>query len=319
MLLQRFAVCLFPVAVAVLGAQVVFAQDYPYKPIRLITSSPGGSADYVARLIAAALSGPLGQHVIVDNRGSSLMGEIGANAAADAYTLILAGPTFWARPFFPPNLSWHPVRDFSPITLAAISPNILVVHPSLPVRSVKDLIALASAKPGKLNYGTGGAGSTPHLAAELFKSMARVDIVRINYKGGGPATIGLLSGEVQLMFATASSVTRHVKSGRLRALAITTAQPSELAPGLPTVAASGLPGFKSITIYGVFAPAKTPESLIKRLHQEIVQVVDQTDVKAKFLSAGVESVGSSPPQLAAEIESEMALLSRVIKDASIRN
>lgn len=168
-------------------------------------------------------------------------------------------------------------------------------------------------KPGELNYGTGGAGSTPHLAAELFKSMARVNIVRINYKGGGPATIALMGGEVQLMFATASSVIPHVKSGRLRALAVTSAQPTSLAPGLPTIAAAGLPGYESVTLYGVFAPAKTPAALIDRLNAVIVHAVNEPGAKEKFLAAGAEPIGSTATRLAAAIKSEMALLAKVVK------
>ena len=311
MLIRRLVASIFSVGLMVLGVGVASGQDYPNKPIRFVTSSAGGSADFVARLIAAGLSGPLGQQVIVDNRGSAVMGEIGAKAPADGYTLLLAGPTFWAAPFFRRNLSWDPVRDFSPITLAARAPNILVVHPSLPVKSVKDLAALASAKPGELNYATGGAGSTPHLAAELFKSMAGVNIVRINYKGGGPAVTALLSGEVPLMFATAGSVAPHVKSGRLRALAVTSAEPSAVFPDLPTVAASGLPGYESVTIYGVFAPIETPATIINRLNQEIVRAVKRPDVREKFLNSGVETIGSSPQRLATAIKSEMALLSKV--------
>lgn len=295
-----------------LAVAMASAQNYPNKPIRFVTSAVGGSADVVARLIAAQLSGSFGT-LVVDNRGSGLMGEIGAKAPPDGYTLLLAGPTFWAAPFFFHDLSWNPVRDFSPITLAASAPNILVVHPSLSVKSVKELIALASGKPGELNYGTGGAGSTPHLAAELFKSMARVNIVRINYKGGGPATIALMGGEVQLMFATASSVIPHIKSGRLKALAVTSAQPTSLAPRLPTIAAAGLTGYESVTLYGVFAPAKTPAALIDRLNAVIVRAVNEPDAKGRFLAAGAEPIGSTPARLAAAIKSEMALLAKVVK------
>jgi len=186
------------------------------------------------------------------------------------------------------------------------------------VKSVDDLIALARARPGELNYGSGGSGSSTHLAAELFKSMARVNIVRVPFKGNSPALNAMFAGEIQLMIVTAGTVAPHLKSGRLRALAVTSAQPSPLAPGLPTMAASGLPGYESIQIYGVFAPRKTDGAIVKRLNEEIVRVLGRTDVKEKFLASGVEPVGSTPQLLAATIKSEIARMGKVIKDAAIR-
>jgi tripartite-type tricarboxylate transporter receptor subunit TctC len=211
------------------------------------------------------------------------------------------------------------VRDFVPITWAAKAPNAVVVHPSLPVKSIGQLIALAKARPGELNYGSGGNGSSTHLAVELFKSMAGVDIVRVVFKGNAPAQNALFSGEVQLMIAPAGSLASHLNSARLRALAVTSAQPSPLLPGLPTMAASGLPGYESMQIYGVFAPAKTPASIVGRLNEEIVRVVQRPEVRDKFLAAGVEPVGSTPQELAATMKSEIVRIGKVIKDAGIRD
>jgi tripartite-type tricarboxylate transporter receptor subunit TctC len=215
------------------------------------------------------------------------------------------------------NVPYDPVQDFSPITLAVRSPNLILLHPSLPVKSVKELIALAKARPGALNDASAGAGSSTHIAAELFKAMTGVNIVRVPYKGTGPAVTALISGEVQLMFATAGSAAPHLKSVRLRALAVTSAEPSTLFPGLPAVAAT-VPGYEGVSILGIFAPAKTPAAIINFLHQAIVQVLNRADVKEKFFSIGVETVGSSPDEFAAKVKSEMNRLGRVIKDAGIR-
>ncbi|MBI4189464.1 MAG: tripartite tricarboxylate transporter substrate binding protein [Betaproteobacteria bacterium] len=312
----RFAVWMFSVGMMVLGAGVVSGQEFPNKPIRMVTSPPGGGADFASRLIAQGLSGPLGQQVIVDNRGGIIPMEIVSKAPPDGYTLLLSA-SLWLTPLLQ-NTPYDPVRDFSPITLVGNSPNVLVVHPSLPVKSVKELIALAKARPGELNYASGATGASTHLAAESFKSMAGVDIARIPYKGNGPALNALIGGQVQLMFATAGSVTPHLKSGRLKGLAVTSARPSALAPGLPAVTTSGLAGYESAAPYGIFAPAGTPATLINRLNQEIVRVLKQADVKDRFFNSGIEIVGSSPEGLAATVKSEMARSGKVIKDAGIR-
>jgi tripartite-type tricarboxylate transporter receptor subunit TctC len=311
-------VWMFSVGLLVLGAGFASSQSYPNKPIRIVTIEAGGGGDLAARLIAQGLSGSLGQQVLVDNRGGGVIAiEIVAKAPPDGYTLLLYGGTLWIGPLLQ-KVSWDPVRDFSPITLAVTFPNIVAVHPSMPVKSVKELTALAKARPGELNYGSGSIGASTHLAAELFKSMAGVNIVRVPYKGGGPATIALVTGEVQLMFATVGLVTPHVKSGRLRALAVTTAQPSALAPGLPTVAASGVPGYESASILGILAPAKTPEGIINRLNQEIVRALHRPEVKERLFSSGVETVGSSPVELAATMRAESAKWGKVVKEAGIR-
>ena len=294
-------------------------QVFPTKPIRLFTTEAGGGADFVARLVAQGLSSALGQPVIVENRGGGVVaGEIVAKAPPDGYTILLQGTAFLLAPFLRSSAPFDPVRDFAPITLADRSPNVLVVHPSLPIRSVKELIALAKARPGALNYASGSTGASPHLAAELFNSMAGVKIVRVNYRGTAPALNDLIAGEVQLMFATAGAGTPHVKSGRLKALAVTSAQPSALAPGLPTVAATGLPNYESVSLHVIFAPAKTPAPVINQLNQHMVRVLKTPETKERFLAVGVESVGSSPDELAATVKTEVTKWGKVIKEAGIK-
>jgi len=317
---SRYIAALLALGV-IAGAMAASGQDYPRKPIRLVTAEPGGGNDFAARLIVQGIGGSLGQPMIVDNRGGAggiIAADIAAKAQPDGYTLLLYANNIWIIPLLRSNTPFDVIRDFAPITWAAKSPNIMVVHPALPVKSVEDLIAHARARPGELNYGSGGTGSSTHLAVELLKSMARVNIVRVPFKGNAPALNALFAGEVHVMIATAGTVAPHLKSGRLRALAVTSAQPSPLAPGLPTMAASGLPGYESMQIYGVFAPNGTAAAILKRLNEALVRVLDRADVKEKFLAAGVEPVGSTPQQLAATIRSEIARMSKVIKDAGIR-
>jgi tripartite-type tricarboxylate transporter receptor subunit TctC len=317
MLRPRFVAWMFLAGMMVLGTRMVSGQNYPSKPIRIVTAAPGSGNDFAARLMAPGLTGSLGQQVIVDNRGIIAI-ETVAKAPPDGYTLLFYGTVLWLAPFLRDNVSYDPILDFSPVTWVTNSPNILVVHPSLPVKSVEALIALAKARPGELNYGSGSAGSTSHLAAELFKAMAGVNIVRIPYKGAAPALNDVIAGQVHLIFPSASSVMPHVKSGRLRALAVASAEPSALAPNLPTVAASGLPGYESASILGLFAPAGTPATIINRLNQEIERALNRAEVKQKLFNAGAEVVASSPERLAATVKSEMARLGKVIRDAGIR-
>ncbi len=296
-------------------------QNYPTKPIRLVTAEPGGGNDLSARLIVQGLGGSLGQAMIVDNRGGAggiIAADIVAKAQPDGYTLLLYANNIWIIPLLNSNAPFDVIRDFAPITWAAKSPNILVVHPALPVKSVSELISHVKARPGELNYGSGGTGSSTHLSVELLKSMTGINIVRVPFKGNGPAVNALFAGEVHMMIATAGSVTPHLKSGRLRALAVTSPQPSPLAPGLPAMAASGLPGYESMQIYGVFAPSKVPAAIVKRLNEEMVRVLGRADIKEKFLASGVEPVGGTPQQLAATIKSEIVRIGKVIKDAGIR-
>ena len=306
------------IALLVASAGLASGQNYPYKPIRIVIPGTGGGGDIMARLIANGLAGPLGQQVVVENRPTGIIpAEIVSKAQSDGYTLLLSGSGLWLAPFLYAKLPFDPVQDFSPITLAVRQPNILVVHPSI-ATTVAELIAVAKAKPGALNYASGSTGAANHLAAELFKAMAGVNIVRINYKGAAAGLTAVMAGEVQVMFVTAASALPHVKTGRLRALAVTTAQPSALFPGLPTLAASGLPGYESSSVYGIFAPAGTPRAIIGRLNREIVAVLKGPEATRRLSGMGAEAVGSSPRQLAAFVKADMAASGKLIRNAGIR-
>ena len=297
-----------------------YAQAFPVRPVRIVVPGTGGSADSVARLVAQGLSGRLGQQVIVDNRPNGIIPiELVIKAQPDGYTILLYGSTVWLMPFLNSNITYDPLRDFAPISLAVSSPNIVVVPVSFPVKTIAELIALAKAKPGALNYGTTGTGNATHLAAELFKSMTGVNIVRINYKAAGTALTDLIGGQIQVMFAPAASVAPHLKAGKLHALAVTSAKPSMLRPDLPTVASAGLPGYESLAMSGIFAPAKTPPNLVTRLSSEIAKVLQSAEVRQKLIDSAVEPVGSTPQELTAVMKAEMARLGKVIRDAGIRD
>jgi tripartite-type tricarboxylate transporter receptor subunit TctC len=293
-------------------AGAALAQDYPIKPLRIVTASAGGGTDFMARMVAQGLSG-LGQAVVVDNRVSgAIQGEIVAQAVPDGYTLLVSSGNLWIAGFMQ-----KVPYDFYPITLAATSPYVLVVHPQVAAKSVKELIALAKARPGELNYVSLAAGTSNHLAGELFKALAGVNIVRVTYKSAATGTTELIGGQVQLMFTSVTSVAPHVKSGRLRALAVTGAQPTVLFPGLPTVGAS-LPGYETAATYGVFAQAKTPVAIIRRLNQTIVTHLKTPESRERLFNAGAEPVGDTPEQFAAMIKTDMARWEKVIKAAGIR-
>ncbi len=314
---------MIPALVAlIVGTSTAWSQDFPAKPIRIWTSEAGGGNDFAARLIAQGVASGIGQQVIIENRGTA-GGTIAAQAVAkspgDGYTLLFYGSNIWLMPFLRDNVPYDPIRDFAPITLATRAPHLLVVHPSLPVRTARELVVLARNNPGKLNYGSGGAGSSTQIASELLKSMAQINIVHIAYKGSGPAQKALISGEVQIAFATPGAVATHVKSGRLRALAVSSAQPSPLFPDMPTIAATGVPGYETASILGVFAPARTPPALVARLNQEFVRALHRPDVKEKFFSVGIETVGTSSEELGGTVKSEMTRLGKVIKEAGIRD
>ena len=297
-----------------------FAQDYPTRPIRIVTGEPGGGNDFAARLIGQGFTQRLGQPVVVENRGAAsgaIAGEIVAKAPPDGYTLLYYNQTMWLLPYLRRKVPYDPLRDFAPVSLVIRDPFALHVNPAVPAKSVKELIALAQARPGALNYGSAGSGATTHLSVELFKFMTGVNLVRVPYKGTAAAVNGLMSGEVQVMFFPIFIGLPHVKAGRLRALAVTTLQPSPLAPDLPTVA-SILPGYEVMSLSGVFAPAKTPPALVKRLSHEIAQVLGTGEAKEHFHKTGVEAVGSSPEQFGATVRSEMAKWAKVIKAAGIR-
>ncbi len=263
----------------VFGANVACGQEFPSKPVRIITGGVGGAGDFASRLIGQGLAANWGQQVIVDNRPNGpIPGDMVAKSAPDGYTLLIAVNLLWIGHLLQDNEPYDPVRDFAPVTLAAISPNVLVIHPSVPAKSVKELIALAKARPGQLNYGTGATGSASHLAAELFKAMAGIKMVRIPYKSNSSQTADLIGGHIQLMFTAANAAAPQVSAGRIRALAVTGAQRAVAFPDLPTIAAAGLPGFEAVLYVGVFAPAKTPATLINRLNQETVRVLARPEL-----------------------------------------
>jgi len=315
----RPVVWIFSAVVAVLCADAAFGQNYPTRPIRFLTTGLGGSTDLAARTVAQGLTDMLGWAVVVDNRGSTIVAcDMVAKAAPDGYSILVITDGLWRGGFFQ-KMPFDPVKDFAPITLVSRSPNILVVHPALPVRSVKELIALAKAKPGELNYGAGAIGASTHLSSELFKVMAGVNIVHVPYKSTGGAVIPLISGQLQLMFGTTGTVMTHIKSGKLRALAISTAQPSALAPDLPTVAVAGnLPGFESAATAGIFGPAGLSPALVKRLNEDISRVLLRPEVKERFFNQAVDIVGGTPQETAAFVKSDMATTARIVKEAGIK-
>ena len=285
--------------------------------MRVVTSQPGGLNDLTSRVVAEPLTRALGRQVIVDNRGAVAI-DIVAKAPADGHTILCYANNFWLLPFLQDKASFDPIRDFAPLTLAVTAPNVLVVHASLPASSVKELIAIAKSRPGALNYGAGATAGTPHLAGELFKAMAGVDIVHIGYKGTGPAIAALVSGETHMMFAGPGSVDAHVRSGRLKALGVTSRAPSPLAPGLPTLSESGMQGYEATAMIAFLAPAGTPPAIVTRVSQEIVKVLHSPEVKEKLLAAGTEVAATSPAGLTQIMKSEMARWEKVIRQSAIR-
>ncbi len=315
---RHFVVGLCFFAAIVTLSNDVFCQSYPNKTIRIVTTGTGGGSDFAARLIAGGLSGRLGQQVVVENRSAGILpAEIVSKATPDGYTLVLYASSLWIVPLLQ-NVSFDPIKDFSPITLALATPNVVAVNSILPVKSIGELIVFAKSRPGQLNYGSSGTGSANHLAGELFKSMAGVDLIRINYKNVSESVKDLIAGQVHIMFINAPTVMPHVTSGKLRVLAVASTKPSPLVPDLPTVSASGLAGYESVSTFCMFAPASTPESIIRRLNREIVDYINLEDVKNRLFKAGIEVVGSSPGELAELMKSDMNKFGKIIKDAGIR-
>jgi tripartite-type tricarboxylate transporter receptor subunit TctC len=312
-LAARVAIASLLLAAVTAGAQ----QQYPNRPIRFVTAAVGGGIDFTARLLSQGLSERLNQQVVVENRGgTNVAPQTVAKGTPDGYTLLVHNNTVWIAPLLD-NVPYDHWTELTPITLTARSPNILVVHSSLGVNSVKELIAKAKAAPGEINYASGPIGASNHVAAEIFKAMAGVNLVRIGYKGGGPALNDVVAGQVKVMFATTGSVTGHVKSGRLKALGVTSAEPSALVPGVPTVASLGVPGYSAEAIYGIWAPAKTPAPILALIHQETVRVLNTPETKERFLNSGVETVGSTPEQFARAIKAESTRLAEVFKSVGL--
>ena len=319
-MLRTVSACI-SVCVTLAAADQAAAQSFPSKPLHIVTAGVGGGSDYTSRLIGQAITGPLGQPVIVDNRPSGVIpGETVAKAAPDGHTLLVTSNTLWLTPLLRNDVPCDPVRDFAPVSWTNTQPIILVVHPSLPVSNVKELIALAKAQPEKMNYSTGTVGTIGHLTGELFNIMAGTKITRVGYKSGGSETADLISGVVQMTFGSSASVLPQVKSGKLKIIAVASPNPTPLAPGVPTIGASGLPGFEtSGTITGIWAPAKTPAPVIARLNQEIVRYLKTPEARDRFVTQGAEAYGSTPDEFAAAIKADMARWGKIIKDLNIRD
>jgi tripartite-type tricarboxylate transporter receptor subunit TctC len=310
-------------AVLLLSTSAIPAADYPTRPVRFVLGfAPGGASDTMARTIATRLSENLGQPVVIDNRpgaGGNIAAEIVARSAANGYTMLLGNNGILAvNVSLYPKLGFDPVKDFAPVVLIASQPNILVVHPAVTAGSVKDLVALAKSKPGQLNYASPGNGTTGHLAGELFKRMVGVEYTIIPFKGGGPAALAMLSGECQFTFATALSVQPHIKAGRLRALAVTTAKRSASFPGLPTVAEAGVPGFDAITWHGIVVPAGTPKPVIARLNSEFNKLLQTADMRERLMALGSDIIGGEPKQLTDYMRVEIPRWAKVIRESGAR-
>ena len=308
---------------ALCGASLSGAADnYPGKTIRIIVPyTPGGFNDTLARTLAQNLHQKWGQPVVVDNRpggGTTIGTNVAAKAPADGHTLLIVSFAFGVNPSLYARLPYDTQRDFTPVVLAAGTPNILVVNPQLPLNSVKDLIALAKAKPGKLNYATAGTGSSNHLSMEMFKRMAGVDLVHVPYKGSAPAVRDLIGGQVDVMFDNVPNVLQHVKAGKLRALAVSSRERSPFMPDLPTVAEAGVPGFDVSVWFGVVAPTGTPESTIAKINSEINRILQLPAVVELFHKQGVESLGGTPTAFAAFLSNQTAKWAKVVRDSGAK-
>ena len=308
------------------GVAEVHAQsdtNSPSKPIRMIVpSAPGSGPDIMARAIGQKLTEALGQTIVIDDKpgaGGIIGSEAAAKAPPDGYTLIMSNAgAHTVNPGLYAKLPYDPVKDFAPVTLVALAPNILIVHPTLPVRNVKDLIALAKAKPGELTFGSGGNGSTAHLSGEMFKTMAGINIVHIPFKGSPAAVIGVIAGQIALAIPNIPPALPHVRSGKLKALAVTTAKRAAGVPDLPTVAEAGLPGYEATAWFGVLAPAATPPQIIARLNAAIVKIAHAREMQERLTAEGADAVGNTPEQFAQIIKSDIAKWAKVIKASGAR-
>lgn len=305
------------------GALAQSDAQYPVKPIRMIVpSAPGSGPDIMARAIGQKLSESFGQSIVIDDKpgaGGIIGSETAAKAAPDGYTLIMSNAGSHAvNASLYAKLPYDPVKDFAPVTLVAMAPNILIVHPTLPVRSVRELIALAKVKPGELTFGSGGNGSTAHLSGEMFKTMAGINIVHVPFKGSPAAVIGVISGQIAMAFPNIPPALPHVRSGKLKALAVTTAKRSAAVPELPTVAESGLPGYEATAWFGVLAPAATPPQIIASLNAAIVKIVRTRDMQERLMTEGSEAVGNTPEQFGQIIRTDIAKWAKVVKASGAR-
>ncbi len=304
------------------GAGSTQAQQYPTRPIRFIAPYvPGGGVDFVSRVMATKLSETIGQQVIVENRpggGTNIGSELAARAAPDGYTVLVGGLPNVVNTFLFKKLPYDLLRDFAPVTHTTTAPNILAVHPSLPARSAKELIALAKARKGELTFASAGIGSSNHLSGELFRVMAGVDIVHVPYKGGGAAVTDLIAGQITMYFGTTPSTLPHVRSGRLRGLGVTTLQRARIAPDLPSLHEAALPGFDNAAWHALFVPAATPPAVVNKLAGEVVKVLRLPEIVERMGAQGVDVIAGSPSELAAYVKQEFTRYEKLVKAAGIK-
>ena len=312
--MRKIAVLL---ALAAAAGTNVHAQDgYPSRPVRIVTSTPGGGNDFLARIVAPSLGNVIGQQIIVDNRPSRLVGGIAARSTPDGYTLVVGGSTMQYAPLME-KMDYNSITDFAPISLLERSPNVLVVNPALKINNVGELVAMARAKPGVLNYGTGVSGASLHLCGELFMMATGTKLVRVPYKATGPAILGLLTNEVQLVFATAGAVVPLLKDGKVKALGVTTAKPTPLVPGIPTIAEQGVPGFELVTIGFILAPARTPQPIVQLLNRHVVKLMQQADVKERLAAGGSDASSSSPGELGRIMREDDARMRKLFRQLGL--
>ena len=311
------------VAVLLAGASALAGAQYPNKPVRMVVAfPPGGSTDLAARALGEKLAAALGQPFVIENKpgaSGNIGAEFVARSAPDGYTLLMAATSFATAPAFFPQLGWDPVKDFAPVSMVATVPIIVVVHPSVVATNARELIAYSKANPGKLNLASPGAATLTRLAGEMFKQAAGLDWVTVHYKGGPPAVTDLLGGQAQVMFANISDVITQVKAGKLRALAVTTAKRSAIAPELPTLAEAALPGFEVSTWQAVLAPAGTPREIVQRLNAEIVRAMALPEMREKFLSFGTDAITGTPEELGRFLAAEVAKIGKIAREVGAKN
>ena len=314
--------CILTATILLLWTGSATAQTYPAKTVRLfVPFAAGGGTDVIGRLLAQKLTDAWGQQMVVDNRagGGSVIGtEVVARSAPDGYTLLLAAPPFTTNAALLPKLPYDSLQDFAPVTLVALAPLIVVIHPSLPVSSIKELVAVAKARPGQLSYGSSGNGGPQHLAGELFKSMAGIDMAHIPYKGGAPATVDLVGGHVQIGFSSMLTVLSFVKSGRLRAIAVTGAQRSAIMRDLPTIAESGYSGYETTTWYGVLGRTGTSPAIISTLNADMARALKSPDIRDKLAQEGAEVIANSPAAFGAFVQTEIEKVRKLSKTTTIK-
>ncbi len=309
---------------ALLGAcaQCALAQNYPNRVIRLVVpSSPGGGTDIIGRIMAQKLSEQLGQQVVVENRagaGTIIGNEAVAKSAPDGYTLLMGLSTLAINPSMYAKLPYDALRDFAPISQAVSAPNILTVHPSVPAKTVKEFIVLAKAKPGSITFGSAGMGTSPHLSGELLKTLAKIDIVHVPFKGSGQSIISQLAGEIAANFPSVPTALPYIKADRLRGLGVTTRKRTQALPDVPSIAEAGVPGYEATQWFGLLAPSATPRAIVERLHQETTRALRSADVRERIVGEGMEVVASTPEEFAAYIKSETEKWTKFIKSAGIK-